>query len=212
MFGLITDVLRFLGKVINVTVTVYFLTHFTCMNYQSTSDEKLVVALLGDDSHAFREIYQRYCKKMLLMGLSKVDDQDIVEGMVQDVFLKLWERRNLLRIDNLEAYLISAVKYACINHIKSAMVHEKYVSYAHAGLPDAFCSADEQLNVDELMHNIEERLRHFPERAQLIFRLHKLEYKSTKEISFQIKMPQRTVEHHLALVVKALRSYFKDYL
>ncbi len=146
------------------------------------------------------------------MGLSKVGDQDVVEGIVQDVFLRLWERRRLLRVDNMEAYLITAMKYACINHIKSAMVHEKYVSYAHVEFPYAVCSADEQLNVEELMGNIERRLRQFPEKAQQIFRLHKLEYKSTKEISCQINMPQRTVEHHLTLVVKALRLYFKDYL
>lgn len=182
------------------------------MNFQSLSDQRLVEALRDDDGLAFREIYQRYWKKMYLLALRKLDDQDIVEGIVQDVFLRLWERRSLLQIDNLEAYLVTAVKYSCINHFKSALVHEKYVAHAFSGYSDAICTTEEQLNASELMNSIEARLSHFPEKSQTIFRLHRLENRSTKEIASEIQMPQRTVEHHLSLVVKALRSYLKDYL
>ena len=41
-----------------------------------------------------------------------------VEGIVQDIFLKLWERKESLNIDNLEAYLVTAVRYGCINHVR----------------------------------------------------------------------------------------------
>jgi len=182
------------------------------MKFQTVPDKMLLHLLYEGDPNAFREIYQRFWKKMYLMALSKIGDSEIVESIVQDVFLKLWERRATSQVENLEAYLISAVKYACINHIKSGLVHEKYVSYAFAGYSDSFCSTDEQLNAEELMVNIEERLRQFPEKAQRVFRLSKLENKSTKEISTQMNMPQRTVEHHIQLVVKALRFYLKDYL
>ncbi|MGV3602486.1 MAG: RNA polymerase sigma-70 factor [Dyadobacter fermentans] len=181
------------------------------MNLKSLSDQHLVDAMRHDDGMAFREIYQRYWKKMYLLALRKVDDREAVESIVQDVFLRLWERRDLLQIDNLEAYLITSVKYSCINHFKSAMVREKYMAHAFAGYSDSICSTEEQLNASELMRNIEERLSHFPEKAQTIFRLHRLENQSTREIATQIQMPQRTVEHHLSLVVKALRVYLKDY-
>lgn len=182
------------------------------MNLRSLPDQHLVEALRDDDGLAFREIYQRYWKKMYLLALRKVDDREVVESIVQDVFLRLWERRSLLQIDNLEAYLITSVKYTCINHFKSAMVHEKYLAHTFAGYSDATYTTDDQLNASELMSNIEARLSHFPEKAQTIFRLHRLENRSTKEIASEIQMPQRTVEHHLSLVVKALRSYLKDYL
>ena len=182
------------------------------MNLKSLPDQHLVEALRDDDGLAFREIYQRYWKKMYLLALRKIDDREAVESIVQDVFLRLWERRSLLQIDNLEAYLVTSVKYTCINHFKSAMVLEKYLAHAFTGYSDASYATEEQLNASELMNNIEARLSHFPEKAQTIFRLHRLENRSTKEIASQIRMPQRTVEHHLSLVVKALRSYLKDYL
>jgi RNA polymerase sigma-70 factor (ECF subfamily) len=182
------------------------------MNVKSLSDQQLLDAVRDDDGIAFREIYQRYWKKMYLLALRKIDDREAVESIVQDVFLRLWERRGVLQIENLEAYLVSSVKYTCINHFKSAMVHEKYLAHAFTGYSDSICTTEDQLNANELMHNIETRLSHFPEKSQTIFRLHRLENRSTKEIASEIKMPQRTVEHHLCLVVKALRVYLKGYL
>lgn len=182
------------------------------MNFQTLSDHQLVDAIRDDDGLAFREIYQRYWKKMYLLALRKIDDREAVESIVQDVFLRLWERRGALQIENLEAYLVTSVKYNCINYFKSAMVREKYAVHAFADYSDAIYNTEEQLNASELMRNIETRLSHFPEKAQTIFRLHRLENRSTKEIATEIQMPQRTVEHHLSLVVKALRSYLKDYL
>jgi RNA polymerase sigma-70 factor (family 1) len=182
------------------------------MNLKSLPDQRLVEALRDDDGLAFREIYQRYWKKMYLLALRKTDDREAVESIVQDVFLRLWERRGLLQIDNLEAYLVTSVKYTCINHFKSAMVREKYLAHAFAGYSDSISTTEEQLNASDLMRKIESRLSHFPEKAQTIFRLHRLENRSTKEIASEIQMPQRTVEHHLSLVVKALRVYLKEYI
>ncbi|WP_353719149.1 RNA polymerase sigma-70 factor [Dyadobacter sp. 676] len=179
---------------------------------KSLSDVQLLEALRDDDGMAFREVYQRYWKKMYLLALRKIDDRETVESIVQDVFLRLWERRGELQIENLEAYLVTSVKYICINHFKSALVHEKYLAHAFAEHSDSICTTEEQLNASELMHNIEARLRQFPEKSQTIFRLHRLENRTTKEIASQIRMPQRTVEHHLSLVVKALRSYLESYL
>ncbi|MCF0074698.1 RNA polymerase sigma-70 factor [Dyadobacter sp. CY261] len=183
------------------------------MNVKSLSDPQLVDALHDDDcGMAFREIYERYWKKMYLLAIRKIADREAVEGIVQDVFLRLWERRSLLQVENLEAYLVTSVKYSCINHFKSAMVHEKYLTHSFSGHSDAIYSTEEQLNASELMNSIEARLSHFPEKSQTIFRLHRLENRSTKEIASEIQMPQRTVEHHLSLVVKALRTYLKEYL
>ena len=182
------------------------------MNFKSVPEKTLIHLVREGDCEAFREVYQRFWKKMYLVALGKLGDDEVVEGILQDVFLKLWERRADIQVENLEAYLVSAMKYACINHIKSEMVREKYVNYASAAHADTFCNADEALNVQELMGNIEERLRQFPEKAQCVFRLNKLENRSTKEISRQLNMSQRTVEHHIQLVVKALRFYLKEYL
>lgn len=90
----------------------------------------LLIYLRTGDELAFREIYERYWKKLYSIARRKIHALDAIEEMVQDIFLKLWERRNELRIERLDAYLFTAVRYATINHIKAILVQEKYADYA----------------------------------------------------------------------------------
>jgi len=176
------------------------------------SDETLIDRLRKGDEKAFREIYTKYWKKMFSIALRKIEDAADVEGIVQDIFLKVWERRATLKVENLEAYLVTAVRYACINHLKVSILHERYEMYTSAYSSQEISVTEEQLDLDDLMNTIEELLASFPQTWQQIFRLHRLEYLSTKEISKQLSIPQRTVESHLSRVVQALRVYLHEYL
>jgi RNA polymerase sigma-70 factor (family 1) len=182
------------------------------MNIKSLSDEILLVQLRTGDEAAFREIYKRYWKKLYAVARSKVESLDAVEEIVQTIFLKLWERRNEQRIEQLEAYLFTAVRYAAINHIKSAMIHEKYVDYANIHLPEASSTTEEQMDLDELIEAVEKQLNDLPEKTRQIFRLNRLEYHSVKEISSSLEVPVRTVEYHLSQAIKALRIHLRDYI
>lgn len=176
------------------------------------SDEILIDRLRKGEERAFREIYTRYWKKLFSIAIRKIDDSSVVEGIVQDIFLKLWERKGSLNVENIEAYLVTAVRYACINHLKVSLLHEKYELYSSIYLSHEASITEEQLDLNDLMNTIEELLGSFPESWQHIFRLHRLEYLSTREISQQLNIPQRTVESHLSRVVQALRIYLHDYL
>ena len=131
---------------------------------------------------------------------------------MQDIFLRLWERRGSLRIDQVEAYLLTAIRYSIINHYKATLVQEKYAGFAYTSFTEASFTTDEQLNLDELMNAVEQHLNDLPEKTSQIFRLNRLEYRSVKEISLQLNVPERTVEYHISQALRTLRHYLRDYL
>ena len=182
------------------------------MDFKPASNEVLIERLSKGDERAFKEIYTRFWKKLYAIAIRKIDDSAVVEGIVQDVFLKLWERRYNLNIDNLEAYLMTSVRYACINHIKVSILHEKYELHAYNEDAELISNTEQQLDLDDLMNTIDGFLNEFPDNSRHIFRLHRLEHLTTKEISIKLKIPQRTVELYLSQVVKGLRAYLHDYL
>ncbi len=172
----------------------------------------LLIYLRTGDDKAFREIYQRYWKRLYSIAVRKIQSPDVVEEIIQDIFLRLWERRNSLQVDCLEAYLLSSVRYAAINHIKSVMIRERYADYAYVHFSEASSSTDEQMELDELMNAVEQQLNDLPEKTRRIFRMNRLEYQSVKEISTTLKVPERTVEYHLSQAIKSLRIYLRNYL
>ena len=172
----------------------------------------MVERLRKGDQIAFKEIYTRFWKKLFSIALKKIGDSAAVEGIVQDIFLKLWERKESLDIDNLEAYLVTAVRYGCVNHVRLSMMHEKFELHVHHHYPQDISCTEEQMDFTDLMDSVEKVLKSFPESYQQIFRMHRIECHSAKEISLQLGIPQRTVELRLSKVVQTLRIYLDDYL
>ncbi|WP_028666383.1 RNA polymerase sigma-70 factor [Runella zeae] len=182
------------------------------MNYKSLPDEMLLLYLRTGDEKAFREIYLRYWRKLYAMARQKIQDVEGLEEIIQDIFLRLWERRGTLQIQQLDAYLFTAVRYACINHLKSIMTQEKYVAYATYHSTEFCCDTEEQLELDDLINAVEQQLNTLPEKTKTIFKMNRLEYKTVKEISCKLKIPERTIEYHLSQAIKSLRVYLQDYL
>ncbi|AUD01337.1 sigma-70 family RNA polymerase sigma factor [Spirosoma pollinicola] len=181
------------------------------MEYKTLPDAVLLIYLKQGDESAFQEIYVRYWRKLFTIARNKLPSTDSPEDMVQDLFVKLWEQRRNLLIENLGAYLHMSLKYAIINLFKARLVREKYVEHAQSFLPNEQ-STEEQIALNDLMATIEHQLNDFPEKTRQIFRLNRLEYKSAKEISDQLGIPERTVEYHINLSLKLLRPLLQDYL
>ncbi len=81
------------------------------------------------ETHAFKIIFQEYYKPLCQFTLRYVPAGEVVEELVSDVLIRLWQERETLQIQfSLRAYLFTAVKNACLNYLKSKIVRYPLVS------------------------------------------------------------------------------------
>lgn len=181
------------------------------MEYKILSDELLVKLLRVGEQDAFEEIYRRYWQKLLRSAQFKLRSKETIEEILQDLFISLWEKREKVLIENLEAYLNTSLRYLIINQIKKQILQEKFVEYSlkKNELTD---DVDESVAFNELSVAIEKAIEQLPEKTQQIFRLNRLEYKSVKEIAVLLETPERTVEYHITQALKALRIHLREFI
>ena len=151
------------------------------MNYTIFDDAILLKLLKAGDGAAFEEIYVRYSAAILLSALKKVRSKEIAEELVQNVFIRLWGKRDNLQIQQLEAYLQSAIRYQVIDYIRSKIIHERYVQSAREQLNPIENSSESRLLLHELTIAIDNTIKKLPEKTQVIFRLSRYEKRSNKE-------------------------------
>ena len=143
------------------------------------------------------------------------------EDVVQDVFIHLYERRDLLdAYTNLTAYLFTAVKNKCLDVLHCQVAErEKMASMQEERDLEIRMSLDslEALDVrfpDEV--SIEERLEQalaaLPEKCRMIFVMNKLEGKKQYQIAEELNISVNTVETQMAVAYKKLRQELKDCL
>lgn len=181
------------------------------MNYQTINDAVLLSWMKGGDEAAFQEIYKRYWKKLYLIARSKLQPEESPEDLIQDLFIKLWENRQVLEIENLSAYLSTSLRYAVINLYKSRLTKEKYLVHQQY-TTGSDTGTEEEIACNELMLSLNRQVQVLPEKTRTIFHLNRFEYKTVKEIAQQLGIPERTIEYHIHQAQKLLKAALQEYL
>ena len=73
-------------------------------------EEKLLVSMMkAGNSFAFEKLYYRYCKKLYNFVFSIIKNKEDAEGIVQLVFMKVWEKRTEIDLRNLSVDMCSGL-------------------------------------------------------------------------------------------------------
>ncbi len=139
-----------------------------------------------------------------------VRDPDTAKEIVQDFFVKFYEKRQSVIIDtSLKSYLYRSVYNSCINHISYVEMRNRH--HKNIALQSENEFADEQITVLELQHRIYECIEGLPEQCRRIFRMNRLEGLRNDQIADQLKLSKRTVETQISKALKIMRKKLADY-
>ncbi len=179
---------------------------------KSYSDETLVGRLKGEDISAFEEIYRRYWKLMYSASFRRVQSREISEEFVQDIFTSLWLHRKHAKIANLRAYLFTAVKYKVINHMARETTRNIFTKeQGEIAMLRHDNSTEEAVLLDDLNNALEREIEKLPAQRQLIFRLHKKENLTMKQVASHMGISEKTAENQYGKALKVLKVNLKHF-
>lgn len=179
------------------------------MTMKPFSDLELLERLQRDDELALNLIFKKYWQPLFIAAYNLLKDKDTCEDIVQDIFIRIWDRRYELEIKTtLRSYLYAAVRYEVFRQIKLGNVREEF--FERVGQTAFSPSPHEDLAYQELVGKIDSVISELPERCQKVYRLSREEQLSHKEISEKLKISTKTVETHITKALKHLRLIFRE--
>lgn len=76
----------------------------------------------------FSQLYQAYSPELFRYGISLYRDREFIGDVVQELFLNLWERRELLQsIENVRAYLFKAFRRRLIKRVQRKRTQDQRI-------------------------------------------------------------------------------------
>ena len=184
------------------------------MNRPLQSDEDLFAAVKRHDKKAFNQLYDRYWELVYKKAFSYLHDSETCMGIVNDIFVNIWEKREVLNIITFKNYLTSAARYRVYNSIKASSASPlKYVE-DYEKLDDlsvVYNNAESNFKVDELSNDLDKLLDKLPARCKEIFLLSRVSQLTNAEIAERLSISKRAVENQISLAAKYLKPYFKHY-
>jgi RNA polymerase sigma-70 factor (ECF subfamily) len=178
---------------------------------QSYDDEHLLLLVSKNDESAFRVLYDRYWKKLLVQALVRTGTPDEAEEIVQTVFINLWRRRDTLQVRHaLSTYLAAMLKYETIAFL-ALRRRENQLKQQLGSLQKAEDNGTvEWLEYEELREDIEKTVAALPEKCRLVFRLSREEGLTGRQIATSLDISPKTVEAHMSRALKALGASLRQ--
>jgi RNA polymerase sigma-70 factor (ECF subfamily) len=174
------------------------------MSSTRTSKNILIHRLKNGDEKAFTEIYNIYWSKLLAIGYHFTKDKHMAEDIVHDVLLSLWQRKNELAIESLDAYLATAVKFAVFKMLAKSKRRDEILDTIPS--ENSINNIEQQLDAKFLEDYTNGIVEQMPEKTRLVFELSRHHGASNKEITQKVNLSGKSVEYHLTKALKLLRE------
>lgn len=158
----------------------------------------------------FKEVYEEYFTALKYFAMRYVKDEDVACDLLQDVFVKLWEKGD--RFENamqLKTYLYRVVRNHCLTFIRDAQRKEKRMEgFEVEETEESFVYQMIEAEIYALINDIFEEL---PDACKNVY-IKSLEGKSHKEIEDELHIAITTIKKHKTNANNYLRKRLKDLL
>ncbi|MDQ8052623.1 MAG: RNA polymerase sigma-70 factor [Pedobacter sp.] len=161
---------------------------------------------------AFDEVFLTHFKNLHAYAYHTVKDRDEAEEIVQNVFVRIWTKREQLKVDGfLKPFLYRSVHNECLNYIKHQKVRANLtVHYADAALHTG--NLNGEIMATELERHIHSAIASLPEKCREVFQLSRFEQLKYQEIAETLNISIKTVENQMGKALKILRVKMVDFL
>ncbi|WP_306349761.1 RNA polymerase sigma-70 factor [Flavobacterium sp. '19STA2R22 D10 B1'] len=162
---------------------------------------------------AFEKVFKMYFKNLHAFAYTFMKNDDIAEEIVQNVFFRIWEKRDQLQIDDsLKAYLYRAVHNESLNHLKHLKVKSSFQLQYSDHMESSNSDASNEMIASELENNIQKAINELPQQCRTIFQMSRYEQLKYQQIADHLNISIKTVENQMGKALKVLRSKLVEYL
>lgn len=143
--------------------------------------------------------------KMYRLALRLLVSKEAAEDAVQEVLLKLWDRKKKLKeYQNVEAFAMTVTKNHCLDQLK--LKQNNNLRIVHSNYEDHNPSVERQVEGRDELSRVEEMIETLPEQQKIILQLRDIEHYEYEEIAKITGMNEAAIRVALSRARKKIRE------
>jgi len=176
------------------------------------TDTDLAKKIRNGNERAFREIYDRYHVQMYYIAKKYVKRTTLAEDAVQDIFVKLWEKRSTIdHTKSVKGLLFTMLRNHVLNMLRDRKQDIVSMTDIDQGLLPRQNNTEDEMLYREYHEVLEKGMAELTDRKREIFELRTLKGHSNSEVAELLDINIRTVKTHYYLSSKFIRTYLKKH-
>ena len=168
----------------------------------------LINGVATGSEKAFRLLFQQYSHQIYSVALTMTKSIPLSEEVVQDVFLKIWlKRESLPGIENFNAYLFTIARNHIYNVLRSKATEPAFVEQLEQLCCSEGVMPDEVFHAKETEQLLEKAVSQLPKQQQNVYRLSRQEGYDYNKIAASLGISRSTVKNHMTAALHHVRRY-----
>jgi RNA polymerase sigma-70 factor (family 1) len=171
------------------------------------SAEDYFILFQKGEEKGFDYFYHQYFRPLLYYALSILNEQGLAEDVLEDCFVKLWEKRMTIEgAATIKPYLYTAVRNTCFNLLNREKHKSRYITH--------FKNTEEQFETDvtqkiitaESKQQVYKAIETLPPKHRKLIKMIYLEEKKLKEVASELNLSLSTVKNQKAKAIQLLKE------
>lgn len=175
-------------------------------NYANPAHRMFGIVLNNFTKKDLREAYEAHFDALRSFLYYKTMDADLSEDLVQEVFIKVWEKRKDIKKETLKSLLYTMANNLFLNHVNHLKVVRSHEDEhkMHASLnqqtPQYICEEKEfEVRFNQVMQKI-------PEGNREVFLMNRIEKLKYGEIATRLDISVKAVEKRMSKALQIIRT------
>ncbi len=172
-------------------------------------DEKWLLEQLKQGSTAaFTQLFRKYSGPMYFNVLKMVKDEQISEEIVQDIFARIWQKRESIEIEQSFASYIYRIGQNMVIDFYRKLKRDRNL-YAHfkAVATENYSHIEEELHGKEYESFLNKAIDTLPPQQKKVYQLCKIEGRTYKEAAIHLGISPFTVKEHFSKAKSSIQKF-----
>ena len=179
----------------------------------NNSEDRLVHGLKNGDEKVFEELFKTYYTPLCEYCMRYVSDADMAEEIVQDLFFKMWVKREELNINvSIKAYIFTSLRNHALNYISRLKIQDRYNQFIVIRSKSDVEHPVDVLEEKDMERIMKQAIAMLPEKRREIFEMSRFEDMKYLEIAEKLNVSVKTVESQMSKALEHMRKVLSKFL
>lgn len=171
-----------------------------------SDNSQLIQELILGNPKAYNYLVNNYHHKLCVYAYSFTHDHDLAEDIVQNVFMRIWNKRKNLKDDfSITNFLYKSVYNEFIDQYRSQKsfypLEKKYIDSINT-----IVESEDENSIERIIKIVKKEIQNLPPKCKEIFLLSKEDGLTNIEIAEYKNISIKSVEAHITKAFSLLRS------
>ena len=154
-----------------------------------------------------RELYDQYFESIRGFLYYKCGDIDLAEDLVQETFIKVWNKKDEIQLDTVKSLLYTIANNLLMNHFNHQSVVREHQKNTSLEVSSNMNSPQFVLEEKEFEEKLNDAISRLPDDCREVFLMNRIEKLKYKEIAERLGLSVKAIEKRMSKTLGLLREY-----